>query len=153
MAYTKEWYEKNKKVLAKSRRSRYWTDEAYRASVLEQSRQYREKKRAERKAFLANPYIEIGGKRVPAVTADTMEDDLGITKSRLKYLQKAGYLPPALVVRPAKLYTEQQISMIKELEGFLAENSQFLRSTTDEGAKARADLEVITNRIWTKWEN
>lgn len=152
MAYTKEWYEQNKDAISERRRERYHNDPEYRAAVLEQSRQHREKKKAERAAFLANPYIVIGDKKVPAMTVETLEKETGVDKARLKYLQKAEYLPPALTTRPVRLYTLGQVELIKELEAYLAEHSQFLRSTrTEEGQAARAGLDALITTIHANW--
>lgn len=152
MAYTKEWYEANKDKIAERRRHRYHNDPEYRAAVLEQSRQYHEKKKAEIEALTPPPHIEIDGVTVPAMTLEDLESETGVDKPRLKYLQKAGYLPPALISRPARLYTLGQVELIKGLEAYLATNSKFLRSTrTEEGQAARAGLDSLVQDIHENW--
>jgi len=152
MAYTKKWYEANKDKIGKTRRDRYHSDPDYRASVLEQSKAYREKRKAERAEFLANPYIEKDGQTVPAKTVDMVQAELGVDKARLKYLQKAGYLPSAIVSRPLRLYTYQQVDFIAQLESFLAKWSPFLRATrTEEGQHARTELDKLVTTIHQNW--
>lgn len=153
MGYTQKWWEKNKDSISAARRKRYQEDPEYRKSALAHSKAHREKKRKEREAFRANPTMKIGNSTVPALTIDHLEQSYGITKARLKYLQKAGYIPAALVVRPLRLYTHNQLALIQELESYLADKSQFLRATrTKEGQDARAGLDALTTKIKTAWK-
>lgn len=153
MAYTKEYWEREGERIAEERRKRYATDPEYREAVLARSREYREKKKQEREAFLAEPYIVIKGKHVKAMTAEDMCESLGITDARLKYLQKKGYIPAALEVRPARLYTYHQSGMIRDLEDLLGQHSRYLRATkTPEGQAAQAALTEMTTTIHDNWE-
>ena len=154
MAYTKEWWSKNGGAITKTRKSRYANDPVYREALKARSKEYRDKRRAQREAFLQAPYIEINGIQVAAKTMAMTCEVLGIPISRLKYLQKTGYIPHALVIRPVRLYTQNQIFLIGELELFLKKCSKYLRSTrTQEGIKAQADLDThidITKANWKK---
>lgn len=154
MGYTKKWYEENKDSIAARRRKRYTDDPEYRKAVLSQSQQYRERQRKERAQFLENPSIVIKGNTVAAMTVEQLEEATGIDKTRLKYLQKAGYIPAATVTRPVRLYTHNQAELIKELEAFLTEHSQYLRATrTPEGQQAQALLTPLKDKITMQWEN
>jgi len=152
MGYTPEWWEREGKKVAAKRRKKYANDEEYREATKARSREYRERKKAERDAFYQNPHIVIDGKPVDAMTVAALCADLNIDKSRLKYMQKAGYIPTAIVSRPVRLYTGSQRDMIRKLEDFLQKNSANLRvPNSDAGAQAAAELETITTTLHQNW--
>ena len=154
MGYTPEWWQREGKKVAAKRRKKYANDKDYREAAKARSREYREQKKLEREAFYASPYLELNGEKVAALTVDTLCSDLGIDKSRLKYMQKAGYIPTAIVSRPVRLYTEAQRDRLRELEAFLQKNSAHLRVPNSEaGVMATANLETLIATIKANWKN
>jgi len=149
MGFTPDYWKTHRGTILNKRKKRYRDDPEYREKMKQRAREYRAKKRAEREAFYANPYIDIQGQQVPALSVDQVCDHAGITKPRLKYMQKAGYLPTALVNRPARLYTQHQADLIKELEVFLLNNSDALRLSDPDAHK---NLNNQTATIKKEWE-
>lgn len=152
MAYTKEWWERNKQEVLDKRRSRYHSDPEYRQSVLDRSKRYREERKA--KAAATPKTITINGKALKALTVAEVYKIAGIDAERLKYYQRQGYVPPALVSRPSRLYTVQQAEHIRQLTDFLQRKADDLRRPqTPEGKAASAQLKGITQAIHSTWEN
>ena len=152
MAYTKEWWEKNKEEVLAGRRQRYHEDPEYRARVLARSAEYRKKRKKERDANPAT--IHLNGKDVKAIPVTEVLEIVGIDAERLKYYQRQGYIPPAFVSRPQRLYTLQQAQHIKQLTEFLNLKAEELRRPqTPEGKAASAQLKGIIAAIQSNWEN
>lgn len=153
MGYTPEWWQQNGGRIAEDRRRRYHEDADYREAAKARSREYREQRRAERQAFLDNPYIVLNGVNVPALTIDQLCARVDIDRSRLKYLHKVKYIPAPLVTKPARLYTVAQADMIADLEAFLRASAYLLRAPqTERGAETVAALNAKTNTISIQWE-
>ena len=151
MAHTKEYYEKNRDHILAKRRERYQNDPDYRKRALERARKYREQKRAEKGSF--DNAVLIDGVKVPAVSAAEVEKQLGLSDGKLKAYQKEGRIPKAFVSHPVRLYTQNQITLIKELSDFLAENRSALRRpATDAGVKAREQLDQLVTTIKQNWK-
>lgn len=150
MGWSEDYWSKNRDRILKERKEKYAKDPEYRAKARDRARRYRENQKAEREAFLADPWMEIDGKKVSALTPDQMCQHIGIERSRLKYLQKAGYLPNPLVMRPHRLYTHRQADMIKDLNEFLRDNVGLLR-VTDPTATGELDAKLTTmQQQWSK---
>jgi hypothetical protein len=153
MGYTPEWWQENREKVNAARNEKYKNDPEYRAKAQERARLYREKKRKEREAERENQTILIGGKERPALTTAQVCSMVDVTASRIKYMQRAGYLPPALVTRPVRLYTKRQANLIAKLEAFLRQHQDTLRGpTTPESAKVSKKLDALTTTIQTQWE-
>jgi len=153
MGYTPEWWEANRDKVNAKRNDKYNSDPEYREAAQKRARAYREKKKAERDKAKANPTLEVGGKTVPALTTGDVCYKVGVTASRIKYMQRAGYLPNALVTRPVRLYTKAQSTLIGKLEKFLREHQDTLRGpTTPESAAVSKKLGTLTATIANQWE-
>lgn len=153
MGYTPDWWEREGDRIKAERNRRYREDPEYREKAKARAQRYREQKQKEREEFLANPFIELHGKQVPALTAEQVCQRLGITATRLKYLQRVGYLPKALHTTPFRLYTYSQEQHIKSLHQFLLANAQFLRTPkTDAGQAATTALDTLVSTITANWE-
>lgn len=153
MGYTPEWWERERDRVNAERAAKYRDDPEYRKAAKERARLYRARKREEREAAKKNPTITIGGVEVPALTTMQVCQYAGITASRIKYMQRAGYLPSAVVTRPVRLYSQKQADMIRDLEGFLRSHQESLRGpVTPESEKVLAELEHRTSIITKQWE-
>ena len=153
MGWTPEYWRKHGERIAAERKARYHNDPEYREKARERSRAYRARKKAEREAQLSKPTITVGGKVVPALTSDTLCEKAGINKARLKYMQRTGYLPNALITHPVRLYTNRQAQLVKNLEALLRTSSHHLRTPqTEKGAKAKAKLDALVSTIHAQWE-
>lgn len=153
MGYTPEWWEKNGEDVKARRNARYAKDPEFREKARERARAYRAKKKAEREAQKGPPTIEINGKQKPALTTEQVCEKHGIEKSRIKYMQRAGYLPSALVTRPVRLYSETQSDLIGQLETCLREHQDVLRGpASPESEKAQQAIAALTTTIHEKWE-
>lgn len=153
MGYTPEWWAREKDRINAKRNARYQNDPEYREAARKRAREYRERKKKEREAAKANPTIEINGQQRPALTTFQVCEHAGVTAARIKYMQRVGYLPPALVTRPVRLYTKKQADLIRKLENFLREHKQSLRGpATPETEKVLAKLEKLKSTIAEKWE-
>lgn len=153
MGYTKEWWDKNRALVNERRNEKYQNDPTYREAARARAKEYRDRKRAEAKAAKPKPTLEVNGNTVKALTTAQVCKHAGVTASRIKYMQRAGYLPTALVTRPVRIYTKVQADLIKDLEAFLRLHQDRLRGpTTPESAEASKKLNAKTTKIATKWE-
>ena len=151
MHRTTQHYHNNKDEYAKRRRDRYANDPEYRKKVLDQAADYREKRR--KKRAKAGKQIQLNGKMVSAITSTEICDELGAERTRLKHMQKAGYIPPALVSRPVRLYTKKQFALIRKMHEFLETNGAYLRNpNSPSGDKVMAELEALKSTIAKQWE-
>lgn len=151
MGYTKEWWEENKDKVLKKRRARYHQDPEYRDKVLERTRRNRKKKAEERQAELRD--FAINGVPVKLQSLNEVAAKLGLEPDRLKYYQKQGYLPKALVTKPNRFYTPVQVEYIRQLTEFLAVHGKDLRRpTTPQGKAAITALEGLCKTIHDNWE-
>lgn len=152
MGFTTEYWRLNKERILSERQRKYNEDPAYRAAALERSREYRRKKREEA-GVGGSPEIVIDGKIVESYKLDEIPEEYGLTKVKLKYFQKQGYIPPALVSRPSRLYTKSQVLMIDALQKFLDKHRSVLRNpTVPAGVAARTELEKIVAHIHQNWK-
>ena len=151
MGYTEDWWIVNRAKVNAERNKRYQKDPEYRKKARERARKYREQRRAEREAELSNPTLTVGGVEVPALTTQQVCQIAGITASRIKYMQRTGYLPNALVTRPIRFYTQRQAETIRDLEVFLRANQDILRGP--ETPESRAVAEKVAAYIATVKEN
>ena len=157
MGYTPEYWERNRNKILKERREKYQTDPAYRQQALERSRVRREKLKSERelspkksKAVVTLP----NGETVTGYTVQHVAAKIGISPEKPKYYFRQGYTPAALVSRPKRLYTENQIDLMHMLEHFLHENRAALRTpTTGAGLDAQTTLKTIIENIFKEWTN
>jgi hypothetical protein len=151
MGYTKEWWEENKARVLRERREKYENDPEYRARVLERTRRNREKKAAERQDALRN--FKINGVPVKLLSLRETADKLGVEPDRLKYYQKQGYIPKALVTKPNRFYTPVQVEYMRQLTEFLTAHGKDLRRPTSPPGKAAiAALEGLCKTIHENWE-
>lgn len=150
MGWSERYWKQNRERILEDRKRKYAEDPDYRAKAQKRAKDYRDQKRDEREAFLKKPYLMLEGVKVPALTADQMCSRIGIERNRLKYLQKAGYLPDPRKSNGARLYTYGQADMVKDLNEFLRENTGLLRVSD---ATASADLEAKLYHLHQEWEN
>lgn len=154
MGYTTDWWEREGARITEERRAKYSSDPAYREAAKARAKGYREAKRIQREEFLGNPFMEVKGQIVPAMTVEGLCKFAWIDKARLKYMQKTGYIPPALTARPVRLYTYAQAELIKGLDLFLRNNAHHLRTPqTEKGADAVTALATQTAILASNWEN
>lgn len=136
------------------RKYRYHTDPEYRAQALKRSAEYRERKRQERLANQKPPTLTIDGKEVPAVTVHDLLEEVGISKGRFKYFQRVRFIPKALVTHPVRLYTQNQVSLVAQLDEFLAANGKYLKVPDSEiGMETQTSLNHLVSTIAANWEN
>jgi hypothetical protein len=153
MGYTREYWEREGARIAEQRRLRYQSDAAYREAAKDRSRAYRERKKAEQLASAEGLTVMVKGVAVPAMTSDQFCAKVGIERTRLKYLHKVNYLPPPLVTKPFRLYTQGQVPLVQDLEAFLRANAAYMRSPqTERGAETIKALTTKTTTIAQSWE-
>lgn len=153
MGYTGKWWNENRDKINEKRNQKYKDDPEYRAKARERARAYRERKRAERETANANPKITLNGKARSAMTTQDVCDHADVTPARIKYMQRAGYLPNALVTRPVRLYTTRQANLIRDLEVFLRQHQDTLRGpTTPQSEAVSKKLDAKTTSIKKQWE-
>lgn len=153
MAYTPEWWKTAKDRINRRRAERYAKDPEYREAAKRRAKEYRERKKKEKAEAKKAPTITLNGHEVPAVTTHQVCENLGITAQRIKYMQRAGYLPPALVTRPVRLYTKKQEGLIKLLEEFLRTHEGVLKGpVTPESEKLSGKLDSLVTTIDEEWE-
>lgn len=150
MGYTPDWWQKNRDKINSGRNEKYAKDPDYREQAKKRSKNYRDRKRAEREAEPVT--IMVNGEERPAMTTQEVCAFADITTARIKYMQRAGYLPAALVTRPARLYTKRQAQLIRDLETFLRKHQDTLRGpSTSESEKVAQRLATKTATIETQW--
>lgn len=154
MGYTKKWYDKNKEALSKKRSDRYKNDPEYRKKTKEASKKYRDRKRLEKESDQGPLVISIQGQDHPAMTLEEIETKTGITPARIKYMQSSGYIPQALVNRPNRVYTQNQVKLITDMENFLRANGFHLRGLeSDKRTAIRQELNALISTIVNEWDN
>ena len=152
MKHSPEYWASRGGGILKRRRDRYASDPEYAAAARERSRKYREKAKQERE--IKPITLEIGGVLLPAVTMAGIAETIGISKDQLKYYHKKEYIPAALVTRPKRLYTHNQMDLIKSLSIYLSANKRALkRPDTQDGVTAHSGLAVLTATTETKWND
>jgi len=128
--YFRNWYEKNGDDLNERRRSRYHTDSAYRAKVMEQNRQARQKRRADRQlrtqatreARQFQPIrawrevlipLEVEGETcsIPMFTIGALAGAFGKSVQAVRLWERQGILPetPLRNTKGDRLYTLEMI--------------------------------------------
>ena len=153
MGYTQKWWAENREKINSRRNEKYKDDAVYRDNAKIRAQAYRQVKRKERLEQEANATLDVGGKVVKAWSTDRVCVHADISPSRIKYMQRAGYIPNALVTRPVRLYTQRQAQLIKTLEMFLRANQTILKgTTTPQSIKVAARLAALTSDIADKWE-
>lgn len=151
MGYTPEYWEKNKAEANARRSELYKNDPDYRAAARERSKKYRDRKRAEREAQKPKPTITIGLTEHEAMTTTQVCEYVGCNATRIKYMQRVGYLPPAVVTRPVRLYSKNQAKLIKSLDQFLQKNKNALRGPAT--TRSKAVLKKLNEKISTIKQN
>lgn len=133
----KQWYERNKEKLAERRKARYHSDKKYKAKVLKQNKDYREKKAKERdtekpkiKPKLRSPKqrqpiereVQVNGhrERVVLFHIGELARALGRSVGSIHQWERIGLLPRTPYLSKSKkkkerLYTEGMIDVIKDV--------------------------------------
>jgi len=130
----RRWYERNKKELAKKRKSRYHEDDGYRQRVLEQNKSYREKKARER-AEQPKPKVRIPKHRRPVEMVVRMNGHtavvqlvhvgafaraIGRSVATIHQWERCGLLPRTPYLskggkKEERLYTEDMIRVVMDV--------------------------------------
>lgn len=129
--YQREYYLNNRGKLSKSRHERYISDPEYRLNVLEKSRQYRMRRKAEKDAERAALVAEglmpppngrrgpvrvrIGGTEVEAYTLPVLAERIGCSIHTVRNWIHVGVIPktPFRSSRGDRLYTDDMILAVK----------------------------------------
>jgi hypothetical protein len=131
-----KWYAANREAFNESRRNRYKSDPAYKERVLATARSARDARRKPNEK--PDDYT---------VNHALAAEILGVTIWTLRNWRAKGYFPEPKQFSDGAWFKDHQLALLGEIQHYMDVN-QIKRLS----AEQRAELKVITDRIWANWE-
>lgn len=134
--YNKEYYEKNKKVIAKKRKLRYRSDPEYRKQMARASVKFRSEKQRELNGRVER---EINGVVHLVYKVGRVVEMLGVNNDTVRRWEEAGLLPQA-VFGKSRCYNKNQIYLMNLIKEAMAKYKS--------SKKAKQAVGRIVNSNW-----
>lgn len=122
------WYDRHKDEYNQRRRERYHSDPEYREKVLSLAR------KSDTSTTIPEGFSLIG---------DAAEQ-VGRNPYTLKTWEMKGFVPIALKINNCRVYSAQQIALLKELAAFLDQNHYLSKGYSEK-------LETLKLKLWGAW--
>lgn len=134
--YYQDYYQKNRKRIARRRRARYRSDPDYRAKALARARRRREQVKRDLRRATAG-----------MLTSRQTAEHVGVATRTLRAWEGKGYCPAPEVVAGRRYYRRSQVRLLKKLHGLLSRLGWKVR-TEDGWDKVQA----LVDQVWEAWE-
>lgn len=117
----RRWYNSHAKEYNEKRRDRYSKDPSMREKAQLRAKMYRDSKRKGREIERV-VYRTLNGSMEEVYTSGQVAEIIGCTAQMLRNWQGNGWIPAPTIPGKHRLYTENQVDLIDDFNGRLAEN-------------------------------
>ena len=135
--YYKSWYGKNGDKLKEDRRAEYAANPEARERAKQRAREQRARRGARVKER-TEMYRSVNGTSVRVFLMGDVVEVVGRTAQTIRAWEKKGWIPSDSFDEGKRLYTENQVGLIKRL-------SEFLDGSGDKDLEKHQVLKIVTN--------